>query len=861
MFGTQMVTPSIGSLTRSGSAATLLGVCALVVLALATAGAPAVAAQERIPVSASEAPELWFVELSSRPTADGTRLSTTRAEKAAFRDEAKKSGLKYSERFEFDRLWNGLSLRLTGSQPAALMRLASVKRIYPVHSFSPLPTEQGNDPELATATAMTGADIARQEMGLTGAGVRVAVVDSGIDYHHADLGGCFGSGCRVVTGTDFVGDDFNGGNTPVPDADPDDCGGHGTHVAGIIGASGDVTGVAPGVTLGAYRVFGCSGSTSADIMIAAMERALADEMQVLNMSIGAPFQWPQYPTAQAADRLVNKGVAVVASIGNSGGSGLYAAGAPGVGEKVIGVASFDNTRRTLPTFTISPDDTSVGYILASNVPEPPTSGSAPIARTGTPASTDDACSPLAGGSLAGAVALVRRGGCTFYTKAMNAQDAGATAVLVYNNVAGRFSLDVIGWPYIDIPVVGISDTEGALIDGRVAEGPVTMTWSTPGIVDSGAGGVISPFSSFGMAPDLSLKPDIGAPGGFIRSTYPLQHGGYAELSGTSMAAPHVTGGVALLLEARPRTAAQSVRAILQGSAEPAMAGNLAGLDSVHRQGAGMLDIPAAIRTTTQVDPAKLSLGESQAGPATRTLTIHNDSASARTYDLSHTAALATGPSTFQVGALNAPAMVEFSQGGILVTSLAVPARDVASFDVTISPAESLPDRSLYGGYIVVENTADAADIRRIPYGGLKGDYQSIPVLVPTSMGFPWIARRGPWSVEQVPPASATFSMADADNIPYVVLHLDHQSRRVRVEVLDTTGKSWHRALELEYMGRSSGPESWFELGWDGTTTSGQKTYTVPDGTYVLKVTVLKALGSEPADLETWTSPQFTIDRP
>lgn len=189
----------------------------------------------------------------------------------------------------------------------------------------------------------------------------------------------------MVTGWDFVGDAFNADSTsatynpvPVPDADPDDCNGHGSHVAGIVGASaaspGGVTGVAPGVTFGAYRVFGCEGSTTADIMIAAMERAYLDKMQVLNMSIGSSFQWPQYPTAVAASRLANKGVIVVASIGNSGANGLYAAGAPGLGDKVIGVASFDNTHVALTTFTISPDNTPIGYGPATGAPLPPTSG-------------------------------------------------------------------------------------------------------------------------------------------------------------------------------------------------------------------------------------------------------------------------------------------------------------------------------------------------------------------------------------------------------------------------------------------------------------------------------------------------------
>ena len=92
---------------------------------------------------------------------------------------------------------------------------------------------------------MTGADVAQSALGLSGRGVKVAVIDTGIDYDHPDLGGCFGRGCRVEKGFDFVGDAFNAdpddpayNPTPVPDRDPDDCNGHGTHVSGIIGANG-----------------------------------------------------------------------------------------------------------------------------------------------------------------------------------------------------------------------------------------------------------------------------------------------------------------------------------------------------------------------------------------------------------------------------------------------------------------------------------------------------------------------------------------------------------------------------------------------------------------------------------------------
>ena len=152
-------------------------------------------------------------------------------------------------------------------------------------------------------------------------------------------------------------------------------------------------------------------------MIKAMEDALHDHMQILNMSIGDAFNaWPESPTAAAASKLVDKGMVVVASIGNDGANGLYLAGAPAVGDNVIGVASYDNTNFSLPTFTVSPDSTSIGYETSDSPGLPPTSGSFPMARTGTSTSTADACTALPAGSLTGMVALVRRGGCSFYQK-------------------------------------------------------------------------------------------------------------------------------------------------------------------------------------------------------------------------------------------------------------------------------------------------------------------------------------------------------------------------------------------------------------------------------------------------------------
>ena len=232
-------------------------------LALALSAALGLAAQDQV---SEDRVDAWFVELASPPTADGTSAATVKAEKAAFRAAARKAGLGYTERYAFDVLWNGLSLNVNRSEVSKLARIAGVKAIYPVVALALPEVTPVDNPELATALAQTGADVAQSALGLSGAGVKVAVMDTGVDYDHPDLGGCFGAGCRVVVGHDFVGDAYNNDSSspsynpvPVPDNDPDDCNGHGTHVAGIVGASGAVTGVAPGVTFGAYRVFGCAG--------------------------------------------------------------------------------------------------------------------------------------------------------------------------------------------------------------------------------------------------------------------------------------------------------------------------------------------------------------------------------------------------------------------------------------------------------------------------------------------------------------------------------------------------------------------------------------------------------------------------
>jgi subtilisin family serine protease len=816
-----------------------------------------------------ETPSTWFVELASSPLTDGGAVTTIRNQRKAFLAAARKAGLRFTERFEFESLWNGLSVQIERGQLYKLSKITGVRKLYPVVQITVPEKSRGEETDLTTALAMTGADIVQSELGITGKGIRVGIIDTGIDYHHPDLGGGFGPGYRVYTGYDFVGKFFNADPTSssydpvaVPDNDPDDEAGHGTHVSGIVGANGAIKGVAPGVKFGAYKVFGQAGSTTSDIMLAAMERAHADGMQVVNMSIGSAYQWPDYPTARAADRLVGRGVVVVCSIGNNGDTGLYSAGAPGVGKNEIGVASFDNTHEALPYFTVSPDNAAMGYNTATGAPVPPTSGSVEMARTGTSSSTSDACAALPAGSLTGKVALIRRGTCSFYVKAINAYNAGAVAVVLYNSTTGRLSPTVAGTPAVTIPVVAITSADGAIINGRIAGGVTTMTWTDQ--LDSfpfATGGLISSFSSYGLSPDLSFKPDIGAPGGSIRSTYPVELGSYATLSGTSMASPHVAGAVALLLQAKPGTPAKAVRAMLQNSAKPKFWwGNpgLGYLDNVHRQGAGLLDIDGTIEAETTIEPGSIAVGEG--GPKKFFISVKNAGHFAVTYDLSYVNALSTG-GTITPSFFTSDASVTFSSSKVLA-----PAGGVGKFSATIHPAAA-PTNGQYGGYIVFTRRGDTgANLKyqpafRVPFAGFVGDYQSMISMSPTIYEFPWLAQVVGTSYYNRS-SGGTYSMV-GDDVPYILFHLDHQVRRLIMDVSDAdTHKSMHRAYDFEYLGRNSSPTGFFAYPWDGHTWSPLRDFVLPNGRYVITVKVLKALGNplNPSHWEKWTSPVITIAR-
>jgi hypothetical protein len=286
----------------------------------------------------------------------------------------------------------------------------------------------------------------------------------------------------------------------------------------------------------------------------------------------------------------------------------------------------------------------------------------------------------------------------------------------------------------------------------------------------------------------------------------------------------------------------------------------------------MLRIDDAILADAIVSPSSLALGEIESGSAMRSLRISLEGLGSPlgrrrnrpgnvtdqvTYTLGHEPALSTGPNTFTPSFVPSFAAVQFSTPAVTLGGTHANSETIL---VTIAPP-ALPAK-LFGGYITL-TPDDGGTVLRVPYAGYNGDYQEIPVLTPTPFGFPWLAKLiGTSFFNQ--PGGASFTLQGND-VPFILVHLDHQPRRLRIEVFDTTtGQSLGFADDEAFLPRNSAASA-FVLPWDGTvidTTAGG-TRDVPDGAYRVEISVLKALGDprNPSHTEKWLSPPIVIARP
>ncbi|KAJ2255423.1 hypothetical protein GGH98_001995 [Coemansia sp. RSA 454] len=848
-------------------------------------------------------PGSYFIEFHSEPaTRAGER------EHAEFFQQAKAAGVGMYTRNTFNRLFNGVAIDLPNTRHLEqLAGLPAVKRTWPMQmrTRSVAIPSSNVSPNLMFAHQHTGVERAHAELGLDGTGIKVGVIDTGVDYMHPDLGGCWKTpGCPFQYGSDFVGNGYDSVATPHPEPGPDPrdtCDGHGTHVTGIIAAKGlKVRGVAPGVTLGAYRIFGCpgngTGQAADDVILKALEAAHADRMDVINMSFGGGSGWSEDPLSVAAERLVRDGIVMVASTGNDGANGLYSSGSPGLGVGVINVASFENWKITSLSIDLVGSHKNISIVHSSPgnskfrfIFETPAEVVAPTDSAGS----IEGCAPY-DTDHTGQILLIKRGNCTFVDKAERAQEAGAIGVMVYNNEPDLMSPTSVS-PNVTISLVVIKADDGQAILSELNYGKVTASATNHTMsVDNPAGGQISQFSSWGPDPELRLAPAVGAPGGNIFSTFPLALGSYTSLSGTSMASPYVTGMVALILQARSKNiSVEEVRQLILESAHPIPDRNNTELLSPLRQGSGMANIWDSLASQATVEPSQLSLNytvisNTTSGPSstknkksvaeapgvpsnflTCTMT-HLPASSVSSYAAngSFTAVPRLWPES--VGAKVAPDTLPSA----FIESLELPIRIAPGMKQNVSVRITAPvglsaiDRWLYSGYLrfnmLWDDQAGTAQSLHVPYMGFLGDYTQLDVLSPPEEGFPFISMKG--SDEALTPDNHI--TIDSSHRVSAHYRLEHPTRVLKVQLVDDANATQGFLPNgfLEYMGRNyqSARGRFSNSTLNGTLYADPdltQSHEVKPGAYRIRIDALRPLRnpSDPEGYQIWHSSRFIID--
>jgi minor extracellular serine protease Vpr len=527
--------------------------------------------------------------------------------------QASEQGIRMRVEQTYDIVYHGFAAALERPEDAA--RLAALPGVKAVHD------DGVRELYLERSAAWVGAGA--PGVG-TGKGVVACVVDSGIDWTHLDLGGN-GPGeittfptPKVIGGWDFVGDDYRGPGNPLkPDPYPNDQMGHGTHVAGIIGAKahgeGGVTGVAPDVLFRAYKVFGIEGATSTSTVVAAIERAVADGCDVINLSLGASLGRENDPGSRAVDNAALAGVVSAVAAGNSG-PGTYTLGSPAAAKRSIAVGAFTDDGVGIYYARLVDDTRDILYNPMINAGPVPEGGvQAPYVFVGLGLDPD-----YIGKDVTGKIALIQRGQITFGEKARRAQEKGAVAAVIFNNQPGEFQ----GW--IDpawgvvIPAVGISDANGAYLLTQLESKELFLDPTLIPTPDRKAA-----FTSEGPTRTHHwLKPDVTAPGVAINSALPYEvwEEGYDSWSGTSMATPHVAGAAAILKQMNPHWGPNEIKAALMNTARwiEADPADPKVKYSLVQQGAGMIDLRAAtaakalaysLNEKGEIDSSSFSFGQ------------------------------------------------------------------------------------------------------------------------------------------------------------------------------------------------------------------------------------------------------------
>ncbi|WP_342542370.1 S8 family serine peptidase [Paenisporosarcina sp. FSL H8-0542] len=667
--------------------------------------------------------------------------------------DEKSKKVNYKINRSYKNALNGVSMSLPANQIQNLLKSKVVKSVWSNETFTIDPPVQGkeNDPlkadefNIANYTPYDGLNRLHAE-GYTGKGIKIGILDTGIDYNHPDLKDAYKGG------HDFVDDDSDPMETTYADwkksGKPEMNGStyytnHGTHVAGIIGSRGvakdteyTTVGAAPEADIYAYRVLGPYGSGQSDDIIAAVDRAVKDDMDVINMSLGNSLNDPLYATSIAVNNAVLSGVTTVVAAGNSGDKN-YTLGSPGAAALALTVGA---SSVAIDIYQYAGAHNGENYNLrqlAKNYKDDLSTLKGKTLQLVNVGLGDD----YTGKDVKGKFVLMSRGVYTLASKIAYAKEQGAAGVIMYNDDANKAEGAIqsfLGESVNSIPSFSVSNEEGLTILEALKTGKTDFTFGDFTKIQT-ASDELAPFSSRGPSRvNYDIKPEVVAPGVSILSTVPFYVNdktvdgskaedykyAYQRLSGTSMATPYVAGVSALLLQSNKDLEPADVKAILMNTADP-----LAKDYSVFEVGSGRVDAYEAIHsnvelevvdeTPTSINGKQKLIKELTGGISfgsygfddqdiydSRKITVKNRSEQAKTFSVNV---------NFQTGLRGSK---DAAQNGVTLTgptSVKVNGINQKSikFDLNIPKTA---EKGTYEGYIVFTNNADPTETYQIPFG-------------------------------------------------------------------------------------------------------------------------------------------------
>jgi minor extracellular serine protease Vpr len=510
----------------------------------------------------------YLAKKSKKKFSQASTVQALEKEQNAIAAQLKEKNIRFQETSNYQTVFNGAAIELKASDVPKLQEIEGIRAVYANHMVQAVPgkkQEEINLPEVKNSAPWIGSDEI-WNLGYKGKGIKIGVIDTGIDYNHPDLKEAYKGGY------DFVQNDADPyeGNERVPSY-------HGTHVSGIVAGRGNpdtggVRGVAPESDLYVYRVLDTFGGWD-EWVVAGIEKAVEDGMDIINLSLGSNVNNSDSPTARAVNNAMLAGTLPVVANGNDGWHVYGTVNSPATAAMALSVGA---TIPPVNSYSFKAHSSAIAdkeFLLKWMIGQEPVvdpllqDNEIVYAEFGFPENYEKV-------DVTGKIALVKMSSYPYFEE-LNywAREAGAIGLIVFN--VDGWNDHISQWqPAIgSLPMFNMRGDDGRALSAALQSSSHTFSltevvkqpypvedqlidWSSDGpVADSGA-----------------IKPDVVAPGIAINSTVPAYYylgndykGAYESMSGTSMAAPHVAGLAALLMEARPNENSFDIKSLIMNA--------------------------------------------------------------------------------------------------------------------------------------------------------------------------------------------------------------------------------------------------------------------------------------------------------